>query len=164
MIWNQPRRNVAFVKINTMRPIGRICSFRPIEGGCLVKTTASLLPGSVNICICTKRSIKEITIQLKRDARDDNPKRCKKVPFTLDEAQNNTTSHKRRKHNPTVHAAFSPRSRGGTRPRHNPHDWRRTRDLPPSALRPSPEKDAQPPCAAPWHRRRTRAQKRAHLP
>lgn len=85
-----------------------------------------------------------------------------------------TTEHhvKRCKHNPTLMqqrccngpAAFVPRSRSGDRLRHNPHDWRRMRDFPLSALRLSREKDAQAPCAATWHRRRTRAHKQAHLP
>lgn len=50
------------------------------------------------------------------------------VPFTLDNVQNNRTSHKTSRTQPdgdVAHgaAAFVPRSRGGDRPRHNPHDW-----------------------------------------
>lgn len=73
--------------------------------------------------------------------------RCKTTEHHINDANTTRCWMQRRCCNGP--AAFSPRSRGGDRLRHNPHDWRRMRDFPLSALRPSLEEDAQPPNVAP---------------
>lgn len=73
---------------------GRISSARPFERQhqeLPSKNNSFLPPVITNICNCTKRPINGITIQLKRNAWDSNPRWCKTVPFTLDVCE--TTQH-----------------------------------------------------------------------
>lgn len=145
---------------NLWKPIGWICSFRPIEGGLPGKNN-SFPPSSdckylhlyqtVHQGDHNWRGMPEMTTQ--------NEARRSHSPLTG--CKTTRTSHKRRKHNPTLMQRFHLGAESET-------DWdiiHRTGEgceiSPLSALRPSLEKDAQPPCAATWHRRRARAHKQA---
>lgn len=120
--------------------LGRICSSRHFEmqhQELPGKNNSFLPPVIANICNCTKGPINWITVQLKRNAWDGNPRWCKTVPFTLDVCkQRNITS----KNANTTRlwccgdvadgpAAFVPLIRGTDRLRH-PHDWRRCKISP----------------------------------
>lgn len=150
--------------------LGRICSSQHFERQHQElpgKNNSFLPPVIANICNCTKRPINWITVQLKRNAWDGNPRWCKTVPFTLDVCK--TTQHhiKKRKHNPTLMlrwCCWRTCSVCTSEPRHRQAETStrlgKMQDFP-YPLRPSLDKDAQPPCAA-RHRRWARRHKHAH--